>query len=54
MLTGIVIPFTPFGGTLGLQPLPPVYFAWLALILIGYCLLGHMVKNWYARKHGYY
>jgi Mg2+-importing ATPase len=54
MLAGIVIPFTPFGATLGLQPLPPVYFAWLTLILTSYCLLGHVVKTWYARKYGYY
>jgi Mg2+-importing ATPase len=54
MLAGIIIPFTPFGATLGFQPLPLVYFGWLALILISYCFLGHVVKAWYARKYGYY
>jgi Mg2+-importing ATPase len=54
MLTGVVIPFTPFGAALGLRPLPGIYFVWLTLILLGYCSLAHMVKNWYARKYGYY
>ncbi len=54
MLAGVVIPFTPLGATLGLQPLPPVYFGWLALILLCYCVLGQVVKSWYARRYGYY
>ncbi len=54
MAAGIVIPFTPFGATLGLGPLPPVYFAWLTVILIAYSLLGQFVKSRFARKYGYY
>ena len=54
MLAGLVIPFTAFGSTLGLSPLPLIYFAWLAVILVAYCMLGQVVKNWFARKYGYY
>ena len=54
MLAGVAIPFTSFGEALGLQPLPAVYFFWLTIILVGYCLLGQAVKNWFARKYGYY
>jgi Mg2+-importing ATPase len=54
MLAGIVIPFTPFGETLGLEPPPAVYFLWLTAILGAYCLLAQVVKNWFARRYGYY
>jgi Mg2+-importing ATPase len=54
MLGGLVLPFTSFGETLGLSPLPLSYFPSLAAILISYCALGQMVKSWYARKYGYY
>lgn len=54
MLAGLVIPFTAFGSTLGLGPLPAAYFGWLVLILISYVALAQMVKNWFAQKFGYY
>jgi Mg2+-importing ATPase len=54
MLAGLIIPFTPFGATLGLRPLPPAYFGWLVLILACYVALAQLVKNWFARKYGYY
>lgn len=50
MVIGIVLPFTPFAGALNMQPLPPVYFAWLVAILLSYCILTQLVKNWYIRK----
>ncbi len=50
MLTGILIPFTPFAETLKLQPLPFSYFPWLILILTSYCLLTQFVKTWYIKK----
>jgi len=54
MLAGLVIPFTGFGATLGLRPLPLPYFAWLVLILAAYVGLAQVVKTWFARKYGYY
>jgi Mg2+-importing ATPase len=54
MFAGLVIPFTAFGETLDLGPLPISYFAWLLLILAAYVGLAQVVKNWFARKYGYY
>lgn len=52
MLAGICLPFSAFGASIGLQALPLVYFAWLAAILLGYCLLTQAIKNWYIRRFG--
>lgn len=54
MLAGLLIPFTAFGGTIGFQPLPAIYFPFLVLILAGYVVLAQIVKNWYARRYGYW
>ncbi len=50
MAVGIMIPFTPFGRHIGLQPLPLSYFPWLVAILFSYCVLTQTVKNWYIKK----
>ncbi|HIY36177.1 MAG TPA: cation transporting ATPase C-terminal domain-containing protein [Candidatus Paraprevotella stercorigallinarum] len=42
---GIIIPFTPFGGWIGLQPLPGSYFFWLVGILLSYCVLTQIIKT---------
>ena len=52
MAIGIFIPFSPFAAALKLQPLPGSYFVWLILILLSYCLLTQVVKNWFIRKFG--
>lgn len=46
-----VIPFTPLGSAIGLHALPPVYFAWLAGIILGYMTLVTAVKGLYLRKY---
>lgn len=48
---GIAIPFTPFGQSIGLVPLPVAYFPWLAAILGAYMLLTQTVKTIYIRKY---
>ena len=50
MVRGILIPFTSFGASIGLQALPLSYFPWLVGILLSYCVLTQLVKNWYIRK----
>jgi Mg2+-importing ATPase len=50
MVIGSIIPFTPFGASIGLQSLPGSYFLWLAITLITYCLLTQIVKTWYIRR----
>ncbi len=50
MAAGILIPFTPFGDSVGLQPLPLMYFPWLVGILFSYCVLTQFIKNLYIKK----
>lgn len=50
MAVGIVIPFTSFGSSIGLGPLPLSYFPWLIGILLSYCVLTQVVKNWYIKR----
>lgn len=50
MAIGILIPFTPFGNSIGLEPLPFSYFPWLIGILLSYCVLTQIIKNWYIRR----
>lgn len=47
---GIIIPFSPFGAAIGLQALPLSYFPWLIGILLSYCILTQLVKNWYIKR----
>ncbi len=51
MTTGVIIPFSPLAEVLYLVPLPLAYFPWLIGILIAYCLLTQVVKNWYIKKY---
>lgn len=50
ILIGICLPFTHFGTSVGLVPLPLSYFPWLVGILIAYCTLTQCIKTWYIRK----
>lgn len=46
------IPFTSFGTSIGLMPLPGVYFVWLALTILLYMLLATIMKKVYIRRYG--
>ncbi|MCL2281097.1 MAG: cation transporting ATPase C-terminal domain-containing protein, partial [Dehalococcoidia bacterium] len=46
-----VIPFTSFGVAIGLTALPPVYFAWLALIIVLYMALATLFKTIFVRRY---
>jgi P-type Mg2+ transporter len=50
MIVGVVIPFTPFGASIGLQPLPKTFFPWLAATLLSYSVVTQLVKLWYLRR----
>lgn len=52
MAIGIAIPFTSFGSYIGLMPLPLNYFPWLIAILLSYCVLTQVIKQWYIRRFG--
>jgi Mg2+-importing ATPase len=52
IIAGTVIPYTPFGLTMGMQPMPLIYFPWLALTLILYMALATLLKTMYTRRYG--
>jgi len=52
IIAGMILPFTPLGGNLGMVPLPADYFVWLWLILGSYCLLTQYLKGFYIRTFG--
>ena len=52
MVVGMLIPFSTLGARIGMQPLPGIYFAWLALTLVSYCVLTQVMKTIYIRRYG--
>ncbi len=46
------IPFTPFASALGLSALPPVFFGYLAAIVIGYLGLVTVTKKLFIHRYG--
>lgn len=50
MAIGIFIPFSPFAHALKMQPLPLSFFPWLTAILLSYCFLTQIIKNWFIKK----
>ncbi len=49
-IIGIAIPFTVFGESIGLTPLPISYFPFLILILISYGIVIQIVKTAYIKR----
>jgi P-type Mg2+ transporter len=52
IIIGMLIPFTPVGSKLGMVALPGVYFGWLALTVLTYCVLTQLVKLIYIKRYG--
>lgn len=52
ILTATLIVSTPLGTFLGFSPLPPIYFAWLSAIVLGYMILATIVKKLYIKRYG--
>jgi len=50
MLIGIALPFSPLASAFKLEALPLAYFPWLFGILLAYCLLTQLIKNWFINK----
>jgi Mg2+-importing ATPase len=48
----MLLPFSTLGSKIGMVPLPPMYFAWLALTLVSYCVLTQLMKLIYIRRYG--
>jgi Mg2+-importing ATPase len=49
---GAVIPYTPLGTMLGFAPLPSLYWAFVAAMMLAYAVLTHFVKMWFVRRWG--
>lgn len=52
IILGTVIPYSPFGTAMGMQPMPLMYFPWLILTLVMYMALATLLKTMYARRYG--
>ena len=52
MLIGAWLPYSPFADTLGLVPLPAIYWVWIFGFLASYVMLTHIVKVWFFKKYG--
>ncbi len=48
---GILLPYTPLAGLLGFKPLPPLYFLFLAGMVMIYLLLVELVKRRLMRRN---
>jgi Mg2+-importing ATPase len=48
----VALPFSWLGDALGFVPLPPTYWFYLGLILVGYAALTHLMKTWCSRRFG--
>jgi Mg2+-importing ATPase len=53
MALGVWLPMGPAAGYFKLQALPAAFFAWVAGILLGYCLLTTLMKRFYIRRFGW-
>jgi Mg2+-importing ATPase len=51
-LVGIALPFLPMGAWFGFVPLPGIYWAFLAVILVAYMALTQFVKTRLIRRFG--
>ncbi len=49
---GAWLTVSPLASTLGFVALPPRYWLFLAIMLLGYTLLTQVVKTWFIRKYG--
>ncbi|MBB3227938.1 Mg2+-importing ATPase [Luteibacter sp. Sphag1AF] len=52
IVIGMLIPYSEIGAKIGMQPLPGIYFAWLAVTLLCYCVLTQLMKTIYIRRFG--
>jgi Mg2+-importing ATPase len=49
---GAWLTVSPLAGTLGFVPLPPLFWLYLAIMLLGYAILTQVVKTWFIRRFG--
>ena len=49
---GAWLTVSPLASTLGFVPLPPRYWLFLGIMLLGYAILTQVVKTWFIRRFG--
>ena len=49
---GIYLPYSPIAGALGFVPLPPIYWLFLAGMMVVYMFITQGVKTWFYKKFG--
>ncbi|MEY2116621.1 MULTISPECIES: magnesium-translocating P-type ATPase [Rhodanobacter] len=52
ILIGLFIPFIGLGAKIGMVPLPPAFFGWVALTVLTYGVLTQLMKLVYIRRYG--
>jgi Mg2+-importing ATPase len=52
MAIGAWLPYSPFADGLGMVPLPPVFWVWIAFFLLSYSVLTHIIKTWFFNRYG--
>jgi Mg2+-importing ATPase len=52
VVVGAWLTVSPLANTLGFVPLPPAYWAYLAIMLVSYAMLTQVVKTWFVRRFG--
>jgi Mg2+-importing ATPase len=50
LAVALALPFSPLAPLLGFAPLPAVYFAWLAALLLTYLLAVEGAKQWFYKR----
>jgi P-type Mg2+ transporter len=49
---GALLPYSPVAGALGFVPLPALYWPILAMLVLAYLALTHIIKVWFHRRFG--
>ncbi len=52
IIIGMLVPYMGIGAKIGMVALPGVYFGWLVLTVLTYCVLTQLMKLVYIRRYG--
>jgi Mg2+-importing ATPase len=52
IIIGMLVPYMGIGAKIGMVALPGIYFGWLALTVLTYCVLTQLMKLVYIRRYG--
>lgn len=52
IMVGTIIPYTPFGASLGMSAMPRSYFPWLVGMILCYMALAQFLKTMYRKRYG--